>query len=244
MRKRPGVAGLKKTAEQKKVFKERGQVLTETKLSQMGDQLKIFKENLERFAQKYKQQINKDPELRKHFNDMCVKINVDPLASQKGFWAELLGIGDFYYELGIQIIEVCIKARAENGGLMDLDDLLQRIIKAKAQAISKDDIERAVDKLKTLGNGFQLLNIGNKKMVQSVPCELSSDHTTALGLAQDTAFITPSKLKQQLNWTEDRINVTLNLLLQEGMAWIDTQAKDEPQYWFPSIFSSLNKGIE
>jgi len=25
---------------------------------------------------------------------------VDPLASNKGFWAELLGIGDFYYELG------------------------------------------------------------------------------------------------------------------------------------------------
>jgi len=24
---------------------------------------------------------------------------VDPLASNKGFWAEVLGIGDFYYEV-------------------------------------------------------------------------------------------------------------------------------------------------
>jgi ESCRT-II complex subunit VPS22 len=32
---------------------------------------------------------------------MCAKVGVDPLASNKGFWAELLGIGDFYYELGV-----------------------------------------------------------------------------------------------------------------------------------------------
>ena len=37
---------------------------------------------------------------------MCSKIGVDPLASNKGFWAEMLGVGDFYYELGVQIIEV------------------------------------------------------------------------------------------------------------------------------------------
>ena len=37
---------------------------------------------------------------------MCARIGVDPLASSKGFWAQLLGVGDFYYELGVQIIEV------------------------------------------------------------------------------------------------------------------------------------------
>ena len=34
---------------------------------------------------------------------MCQKIGVDPLASHKGFWAQLLGVGDFYYELGVQV---------------------------------------------------------------------------------------------------------------------------------------------
>jgi hypothetical protein len=28
---------------------------------------------------------------------------VDPLASNKGFWAQLLGVGDFYYELAVQV---------------------------------------------------------------------------------------------------------------------------------------------
>jgi hypothetical protein len=30
-------------------------------------------------------------------------------AANKGFWGELLGVGDFYYELGIEIIEICIR---------------------------------------------------------------------------------------------------------------------------------------
>lgn len=44
--------------------------------------------------------IKKNPTFRSQFHEMCAKVGVDPLASNKGFWAELLGIGDFYYELG------------------------------------------------------------------------------------------------------------------------------------------------
>lgn len=44
--------------------------------------------------------IRKNPTFRSQFHEMCAKVGVDPLASNKGFWAELLGIGDFYYELG------------------------------------------------------------------------------------------------------------------------------------------------
>lgn len=34
----------------------------------------------------------------------------------KGFWSEMLGVGDFYYELGVQIIEVCLALKHRNGG--------------------------------------------------------------------------------------------------------------------------------
>lgn len=46
--------------------------------------------------------------------------SVDPLASNKGFWAEVLGVGDFYYELAVQIVEICLATRSVNGGLMAL----------------------------------------------------------------------------------------------------------------------------
>lgn len=38
---------------------------------------------------------------------------VDPLASNKGFWAQLLGVGDFYYELSVQ---VRLNTRGPDGG--------------------------------------------------------------------------------------------------------------------------------
>ena len=68
---------------------------------------------------------------------MCATIGVDPLACEerrneytliisinfmyrvpasKGFWSEMLGVGNFYYELGVQVIEVCMAANHRNGG--------------------------------------------------------------------------------------------------------------------------------
>jgi ESCRT-II complex subunit VPS22 len=38
-------------------------------------------------------------------------------------WAELLGFGDYYYELGVQILEACWASRPLNGGLIELGAL-------------------------------------------------------------------------------------------------------------------------
>jgi len=205
----------------------------------MTDQLIVFKQNLEEFAKKYKKDINKDPEFRRYFQDMCSKIGVDPLASHKGFWAELLGVGDFYYELAVQIIEIGLRTRAANGGLIEVTELvshLRTMRGSQAQPISEDDIERSIKKMKVLGDGFNLLSVGSHKMVQSVPCELNVDHTTALLLAQESGYVHDSKLKAELGWSKDRIDAVLNLLLQEGMVWVDEQGTEgEYLYWFPSL---------
>lgn len=61
-------------------------------------------------------------------------------AATKGFWSELLGVGDFYYELAVQIIEVCLRTRSQNGGLIAMEDLMQ-LLRARrgkhAQEISE-----------------------------------------------------------------------------------------------------------
>ena len=41
-----------------------------------------------------------------------------------------------------------------------------------------------------MGSGFQILPVGNKRLVQSVPGELSMDHAAALLLAQVIAVFT------------------------------------------------------
>lgn len=65
---------------------------------------------------------------------MCATIGVDPLASGKGFWSEMLGVGDFYYELGVQIVEVCMAASHRTGGLMELGDLRKKLVQARGKS--------------------------------------------------------------------------------------------------------------
>jgi ESCRT-II complex subunit VPS22 len=55
------------------------------------------------------------------------------MIANKGFWSELLGVGDFYYELGVQIIEACLATRERNGGLMDLQDLKKMLVKMRGR---------------------------------------------------------------------------------------------------------------
>lgn len=112
----------------------------------MQSMLQVFKSNLEDFALKHKKDIKRDPTFRMHFQQMCHNVGVDPLASNKGFWAEMLGVGDFYYELGVQIAQVCIATREKNGGYIEMEKLkkeLKVIRGSKAQAISEYVIANA-----------------------------------------------------------------------------------------------------
>ncbi|XP_056368265.1 vacuolar-sorting protein SNF8 isoform X1 [Oenanthe melanoleuca] len=236
-----GAIARKKLTEAK--YKERGTVLAEDQLAQMSKQLETFRSHLEAFASKHKQEIRKSPEFRLQFQDMCATIGVDPLASGKGFWAEMLGVGDFYYELGVQIIEVCLALKHRNGGLITLEELQQQVLKGRgkfAQDVSQDDLLRAIKKLKVLGSGFGIIPVGGTFLVQSVPAELNMDHTVVLQLAEKKGFVTVSEIRSSLKWETERAKQVLDHLLKEGMAWLDAQAPAEPQFWLPALFSELH----
>ncbi|KAJ3049438.1 ESCRT-II subunit protein snf8 [Rhizophlyctis rosea] len=237
-RRRAGIHGLQQQARHQEEFQKAGEALAAQQLEQLKNQLELFKTNLEDFARKYRKDIKRDPEFRKHFQRMCSNIGVDPLASNKGFWSELLGVGDFYYELGVQIAEICLATRERNGGLIEITELkthLERMRGRNAQEISEDDILRSIKNLKPLGNGFDIITIGNRKLVQSVPRELNSDFSCVLDLAQRAGFVRISDLKAKLGWDTERASHTLDNLLKDGICWIDLQAS-EPEYWVSSFF--------
>ncbi len=85
-----------------------------------------FSSNL--WALRCREDVRKDPIFRARFHTMCANVGVDPLASNKGVWAQLMGFGDFYYQLGVQIVEACLATRPYNGGLMDLESLREFIM--------------------------------------------------------------------------------------------------------------------
>ncbi|KAI9030794.1 EAP30/Vps36 family-domain-containing protein [Phycomyces nitens] len=225
-----------------KDFQQVGDSIAAKELEQLQGQIEAFKSNLEEFAWKHRKDIRKDPTFRSHFQRMCVTIGVDPLASNKGFWADLLGVGDFYYELGIQIIEGCMATRTRDGGLTELGDLKRRLDKARTkegrqekQEITEDDIVRAIKTLRPLSGGFEVLEIGERKMVRSMPKELDKDQSALLLLAQKQGQVNKLMIQQSLGWEDGRIQTGLQHLLQDGLAWIDDQAEVDT-YWIPSYF--------
>ena len=55
---------------------------THTLYSQISSQLDTFRIHLEEFARRHKNDIRKDPNFRGHFQQMCARIGVDPLACE------------------------------------------------------------------------------------------------------------------------------------------------------------------
>ncbi|XP_009591703.1 vacuolar protein sorting-associated protein 22 homolog 1 [Nicotiana tomentosiformis] len=241
MRRRPGIGGLQNAAAARDQYRLLGENVAKLRTDLMKEQLATFRSQLEDFARKHKNDIRKNPAFRAQFHEMCAKVGVDPLASNKGFWAELLGIGDFYYELGVQIIEVCLATRPHNGGLISLDDLcklLGRRRKAARETISEDDCLRAISKLKVLGSGYEVITVGKRKLVRSVPTELNKDHNEILELAQAQGFVTADEVQRRLTWSLGRATDALETLLEEGLAMIDDGHIDgRRRYWFPCVSS-------
>jgi len=245
-RRRAGIGAIQSKKRNEEKLKGKGNVLQENAFAEMAKQTETFKSKLEDFAHDHKSDIRKDPEFRRHFQEMCASVGVDPLAPSKGFWSEMLGVGDFYYELSVQIVEVCMAASHRTGGLMEVGELRQRLVKSRTsrdkQDISIDDILRAIKKLKVLGNGFALIHLGGEKyLVQSIPGELSMDQTVILQKAEaNGGQVSVGFLNKNLGWEDDRSHRALDRLLSDGLAWIDTQDQGgSPLYWIPSIFTAL-----
>lgn len=226
------------------MYRAVGEQVQETKAAHMKAQLATFKKSLEEFAMNHRNDIRQDPVFRAQFHAMCANIGVDPLASNKGMWAQLLGFGDFYYQLGVQIVEACIATRQINGGLMDLHTLRKHVQRRRgsvAEPISEDDILRAIGKLQVLGGGFRAVDIGAQQYVRSVPGELNTDKNKAIELAQGVGFVSVKDLVGRAGWSEVRANDVLGGLLREGLCMLDCgDPSGQELYWFPCVEAAVS----
>lgn len=122
---------------------------------------------------------------------------------RKRILSEVLGGGDFYFELGVQIIEVCLALKHRNGGLMTLEELHHRLLKGrskKAQDVSQEDLIRAIKRLKAPVSASSLCAY----LFWSVPAEPNRNHTVVLRLAEKNGHVTVSALKASLLWETEQ----------------------------------------
>src|SRR3984957_114111 len=195
------------------------------------------------FAVTHRQSIRSNPAFRHAFQQMCSSIGVDPLAGPRkgGWWAEMLNMGDWQYELGVQIVDVCVSTRERNGGLIEMSELLRLVSKLRGVGggvITEDDVMRSIQLLQPLGAGYQVIDVGGgRKMVRSVVKELDEDQAVVLAVAQEEGGrILPDTLVERRGWTRERALAALdNMLLSDGLCWLDEQdERCSRVYWVPS----------
>lgn len=61
-------------------FQAKGTELASEQLNQFSQELAIFQTKLEEFAHKHRDEIRRNSQFRRHFQDMCASVGVDPLA--------------------------------------------------------------------------------------------------------------------------------------------------------------------
>lgn len=239
---RAGIGALAKKGETSKFSKKAEEIKT-TSLQSAMDTVKKLEVKLTEFAKTHHEAIASDPAFRHKFLSMCAPLGVDPLTSKKSFWS-FLKMGDFYHELAVKVAEVCYAYRTRNGGIMSIHEV-QKVLMTRGTKFrlnnmttkySEDDIIIAIDKLKKLGSGFRTISVGGTRMVVSVPTELDNDHMQVIQLAQDiSGGITMDMVEDMTGWNRDRVRRAMDLLLAEGMAWLDRYEGIE-FYWFPSVW--------
>lgn len=249
MRRRPvGIGAIQKDRQKNELFQQKGSSLAKEELEKLTGQMGEFKTNLEKFAKKHKSDIKRNGEFRRHFQQMCAVTGVDPLRSSSNFWVKLLGVGDYYYELAIQIVEVFMSTNHRNGGIMSIEELQSRVIASRnvsknanlrsTDAITTEDILEAIKKLKVLGSNIrEIPTSDNSYVIHATPAELNSSHVDITQIAHShKGFVSQQILREKLDWSDERIQKSLDELIMEGMIWIDKQGPGgETLYWFPGL---------
>ena len=167
------------------------------------------------------------------------------------------GSAQFDMLVGVSVVEVCRERRDENGGLLGVqecrdlvrkragleerqvevleyvadDQMLHSSLKLTCQNC-REDIVRAVEMLEPLKGGFSIVMIGNKRVIRSVPKELSKDQSVVLEELQSSPYVTVALVQAKTGWDEARAVTVLEDLVSNSMVWI-CHEETGIQYWAP-----------
>lgn len=150
-RKGVGLAAFDRSRITSAQYASHGSTLRNSNAQALETQLAVFRSLLQQFAQTHAKDIRSDPAFRAQFARMCAAIGVDPLASSNpggrgpgsgaggSIWAQLLGrsVNDFYFELAVQVVEVCGETREENGGLIEVKKARERIMSRRMEGATE-----------------------------------------------------------------------------------------------------------
>lgn len=228
-----------------------GRQLNELHSSQLSTQLSVFESALVNFANDHGDEIQQNNEFRTKFNQMCQLIGIDPLELTIYSHCKTPARDqNFYISLAVKVVEVCQETRNLNGGLISFKELLPRLQKnVNLHApINQTDLVKCLDVLQTLGNGYEILTINEKKWLKfslASSSSLNDNFTNDQKRIYEVCtfmggYVTYRLLRDNYGWDKIRCKSVIDEMITNGFLWVDSQggSNGEWQYWEPSWISS------
>ena len=198
---------------------------------------------LQKIVENQKKELQGDEEYQKKFYKLCNDIGVDPFTQKKGFLAGLLNknLDEYYKALGMRVLNVCLKTRYENGGLIKLSELKNILNSSngnkKGERVHSEDIRIAVQKLSCLSSSLSIEKIqdedeGEIEYVKSADMEFSADSLKILAKANRRKGIV--QVADLSHDRSDKWRKELDVFVSKGIAWIDIH-DGLSTYYFPTI---------
>ncbi len=216
---------------------ELGEKLEQSRTEKAKEHLEAFKLRLTQFALNYRNRIQEDPIFREQFVAMCDSVGVDPIQISKAnqSWLKsLVGIGDFYSELAVQVLTQCMLHRKSDfGSLLPVGSCLQAI---QTKNVSVNDIHRALKSLDCFGSGgVRLVEMAGQLYISSIPDELSQDTEALLGAYKSNAGLTIDDLMETTGWRRERTTLAVDALIRDGAVWVD-EHQGVSTYWVVTLW--------
>lgn len=164
-------------------YASHGTALRTSHAASLQAQLSVFQQLLHNFSITHAKDIRSNPTFRAEFARMCNAIGVDPLASSNvhrgggggggkdaggaagSWWAQMLGgsVNDFYFELAVRVVEVCRDTRSENGGMISVAEVRERVQRGKGIGGGMEVSEYVATPVSMLADGSE--NVSNEPSV-------------------------------------------------------------------------------
>ncbi|BGP38700.1 ESCRT II complex subunit Dot2 [Rhodotorula kratochvilovae] len=264
-RRAAGLSSLERYLDQSQSYNSLGSSLAAQQSASLSSQLATFQAALSSFSSQHRAKILSSPSFRTHFSQLCAELGVDPLGGgAKGLW-DKIGVGDWYYALGVQVVDVCLRVRERSGGMVALDEVIREVVKlrsgggaasaaakgkkgapAQSEVITEADVQRAIEALEPLGCGYAILRVGGKKVVRCAPGALDRDSMVVVEAASASGrgVVTRENLQAftardgAVPWDVDRVEQALEkALMDDGMVWVDEQpGSSTREYWALGLF--------
>lgn len=220
-----------------------GDVLLNAQREQLQTQLQVFQNALISFKSEYSKEIIQNEQARTCFAEVCMAFGIDPLVVASSINdADNSGKNksERNNQLCIKMIELCSITRPINGGIVSINELLKLInsdtwVSHDLQiTFNENDIIESLNHLKIIGDELNLISIGKKKYIKTIPQELNSDELRVLETVDLLGYVSVSLLRDNFNWKKLRCQNIIDDLVTNGILWVDIRKNHETKYWIPS----------